>query len=307
MATTLKYTVDTHPMANEIGKVSNHVNATTGAVVAMQAAVVLAETRAADLVCENVNKGFYSLIRSQISQKTAKLQSEVDSHLIQLNQQKKALLAIKFRMERDFNMIANRYIKLFNGLNSNLKQRIFELDKPTIDFAVKEIDKVSNRTKYLTASVSVNQLESLVSSQKILTSSVKYKGAKVIESIKSFLSEMNAQKKLTDKILINDHRYTTDAKTLIPVIILETNSDNSSSNNIDIKISDLELTQSTRQTIENELYKSLNNLNWGKHNSNDKDLLSEFSKLNDSSLSSNRVKSITMKLFQENCFETLKK
>ena len=38
-------------------------------------------------------------------------------------------------MQKDYNMIAGRYSKLFNGLNSNLKQRVFELDKPTIDFA----------------------------------------------------------------------------------------------------------------------------------------------------------------------------
>jgi len=299
------YTVDTHPMADEIGKVSNHVTATTGAVVAMQAAVVLAEKRAADLVCDNVNRGFYSLIRSQISQKTAKLQSEVDSHLMQLSQQKKALLAIKFRMERDFNMISNRYTKLFNGLNANLKQRVFELDKPTIDFAVKEIDKVSNRTKYLTAAVSVNQLESLSSSQKILASSVKYKGSKVINSIKAFLSEMNAQKKLTDKILINDHRYVSDAKSLIPIIILESNSDNSVSRNLEFKISEAEISQNTKQAIENKLYASVSELKWKMSTIDEKEILSEFSKLNDLSGAAKRVKEMTMQLFQSNKFETL--
>jgi len=108
--------LDTNPMAAEIGTVSNHVKVTTTAVVAMQTAVVIAEAKAADHVCDNVNKGFYTLIRSQISQKIAKLQSEVDSHLMQLNQQRKQLLSIKGRMERDYNMISNRYLKLFNGL-----------------------------------------------------------------------------------------------------------------------------------------------------------------------------------------------
>ena len=305
MATTLKYTVDTKPMANEIGKVSNHVTATTGAVVAMQAAVILAEKRAADLVCDNVNRGFYSLIRSQISQKTAKLQSEVDSHLMQLSQQKKALLAIKFRMQRDFNMISNRYTKLFNGLNANLKQRVFELDKPTIDFAVKEIDKVSNRTKYLTAAVSVNQLESLTSSQKILASSVKYKGAKVIDSIKDFLSEMNAQKKLTDKILINDRRYVSDGKSLIPVIIIESNSDNSDNRNVEFNIPDEEISTSTKQAVQNKLYASISEFKWNPEVINEKEILSEFSKLNDLSNVSQRVKDMALKLFQSNKYETL--
>ena len=63
---TFNYTVDTKPMAEEISSVSRHVNVTTGAVVAMQAAVIIAEEKAANHVCNNVNKGFYSLIRSQI-------------------------------------------------------------------------------------------------------------------------------------------------------------------------------------------------------------------------------------------------
>ena len=137
---TFNYTVDTQPMAAEMSNVSHHVNITTGAVIAMQTAVIAAEETATDHICNNVNKGFYSLIRSQISQKLAKLQSEVDSNVMQLVQQKNALLNIKHRMQRDYNMIASRYIKLFNGLNANLKSRVFELDKPTIDFACKEID-----------------------------------------------------------------------------------------------------------------------------------------------------------------------
>ena len=177
---TFNYTVDTHPMAQEMGSVSNHVKATTTAVVAMQTAVVLAEAKAAEHVSDNVNKGFYTLIRSQISQKIARLQSVVDSHLMQLNQQKKQLLAIKGRMERDYNMISGRYLKLFNGLNSNLKQRVFELDKPITDFAIREVEKVSNRTKHLTATVPVSQLESLAISQKIIASNLKFRGLNVI-------------------------------------------------------------------------------------------------------------------------------
>ena len=91
MATILNYTVDTKPMANEIKNVSSSVSKTTIAVAAMQTAVILAEEKAtqkvllaeekaANLVCSNVNKGFYSLIRSQISQKMAKLQLRLFLH-----------------------------------------------------------------------------------------------------------------------------------------------------------------------------------------------------------------------------------
>jgi len=300
---TFNYTVDTKPMADEMRSVSRHVNATTGAVVAMQTAVIIAEEKAADHVCNNVNKGFYSLIRSQISQKMAKLQSEVDSHLMQLVQQKNALLSIKNRMQKDYNMIASRYIKLFNGLNSNLKQRVFELDKPTIDFAVKEVDKVSNRTKYLTATIPITQLESLAASQKIVASNVKYRGLNVIKSMRSFLFEMNTQKKLTDQILINDGRYTETATVYIPIVICECNRDKTDGG-IEISVSDVELDNISKSAIKNTVLAELNQIEWQAKSTPNAEVKSEFSKLISSSSKSQRVRDMATTLFQSNNFQT---
>lgn len=301
---TFNYTVDTKPMAEEIRSVSHHVNATTGAVVAMQTAVILAEEKAADHVCNNVNKGFYSLIRSQISQKMAKLQSDVDSHLMQLVQQKNALLSIKNRMQRDYNMIAGRYIKLFNGLNANLKQRVFELDKPTIDFAVKEVDKVSNRSKYLTATIPIAQLESLAASQKIVASNVKYRGFNVIKSMRSFLFEMNTQKKLTDQILINDGRYTETATVYIPIVICECNRDKTDAG-VEISVSEVELDNISKSAIKNTAFAELNQIEWQAKSSPNTEVKSEFSKLVSSSSKSQRVKDMATKLFQSNNYQTI--
>jgi len=296
--------LDTNPMAAEIGTVSNHVKVTTTAVVAMQTAVVIAEAKAADHVCDNVNKGFYTLIRSQISQKIAKLQSEVDSHLMQLNQQRKQLLSIKGRMERDYNMISNRYLKLFNGLNANLKQRVFELDKPTIDFAVREIEKVSNRTKYLSATVPVTQLESLSVSQKIMASNVKYRGLSVINSMKDFLSDMYEQNKLTDQILLNTSRIVENSSLSIPVIIAEINYDRFDNKKIEIDVNDLELNKLSQSAIKNAVMSIIEFLPWGK-NTISKDIQSEFSKFNSLSNNSQRVKDMTNKLFMANNYQHL--
>jgi len=301
---TFNYTVDTKPMADEMRSVSRHVNATTDAVVAMQTAVIIAEEKAADHVCNNVNKGFYSLIRSQISQKMAKLQSEVDSHLMQLVQQKNALLSIKNRMQKDYNMIASRYIKLFNGLNSNLKQRVFELDKPTIDFAVKEVDKVSNRSKYLTATIPIAQLESLAASQKIVASNVKYRGLNVIKSMRSFLFEMNTQKKLTDQILINDGRYTETATVYIPIVICECNRDRTDAG-VEISVSDVELDNISKSAIKNTAFAELNQIEWQAKSLPNTEVKSEFSKLVSTSSKSQRVKDMATKLFQSNNYQTI--
>jgi hypothetical protein len=302
--------VDTKPMAQEINSVSNHVKGTTTAVVAMQTAVVLAEKKAADHVCDNVNTGFYTLIRSQISQKIAKLQSEVDSHLMQLNQQRKQLLAIKGRMERDYNTTSNRYLKLFNGLNQNLKQRIFELDKPTIDFAIKEVEKVSNRTKYLTATVPVSQLESLATSQKIIASNVKFRGLKVINSMSRFLAGMSEQKKLTDQILLETNFGKEGACPVstmsVPVVISECNFDKFDNKNIDVTVNSVNLNKQTQSSIKNTVVSNVDNLQWQPEKEINKEVKSEFSKYLSASNASQRVKDTTNKLFMANNYQIIK-
>ncbi len=301
---TFNNTVDTQPMAEEISRVSHHINATTGAVVAMQTAVIIAEEKAADHVCNNVNKGFYSLIRSQISQKLAKLQSDVDSNVMQLVQQKKALIGIQNRMQRDYNMISSRYIKLFNGLNANLKNRVFELDKPTIDFACKEIDKVSNRTKLLTATVPITQLESISSSQRIISSNIKLRGVNVINSMRWFIHEMNLQKNLTDQILINDNKSIESATSYIPIVIYECNRDKSDQKNIEIVVSDVEIDNFTKSTIVNKAYTEFADLKWIQKSVPTQEIKSEFGKLYSTSAKSSRIKDLAMQLFQANNYQT---
>ena len=240
--------VDTQPMADKIQSVSHQINDTTTAVVAMKAAIVLAEQQAADIVCRNVNKGFYTLMRSQISQKIAKLQSEVDSQLMQLNAQRKQLLAIKNRMERDYNMLSDRYLKLFNGINQNLKQRILELDRPVFNFAVQEVGKVSNRTKYLAATVPISQLESLITSQQIVISNIKYRAEKVIESMTNFLANTSEQKKLSERVLLKNEKVQ-NTTLLIPALVCESNFDSFNNKKLEVIVSKEQLNTSVQSAM----------------------------------------------------------
>lgn len=296
-------TIDTEPMARELESVGRHVNATTTAVVAMQTAVVAAEAKAADHVCKNVNRGFYSLIMSQISQKVAKLQSEVDSHLMQLRQYKKQLLGIQQRMERDYNMISARYLKLFNSLNANLKHRVFELDRPAIDFAVKELDQMSNRSLYLTSTVPVSQEESLTMSQRIIVSNMKNRGVKVIESMHRFLADMNEQNELTRKILLS-RRKAQDKGVAVPVIVAESNFD-ATHKSIDIFLNESELNRDSQMAIRKTVDISLDQLKWSRSKAGAKEVENEFNRLLANSSASQRVKAMMTQLFRNSDYETL--
>jgi hypothetical protein len=291
-------------MAAEINSVSSHVAGTKKAVDEMKTAIVLAEEEAAELVCDNVNKGFYNLMRSQISQKIAKLQSEVDSHLMKLHQLKKSLLAIKSRMERDYNMTSNRYLKLFNGLNANLKQRVFELDRPVINFAIKDVEQIANRSKYLTATVPVTQLESLSTSQKIVASNVKFRGFNVINSMRGFLEDMTEQKKLTERILLETYEAKNTA-IYIPVILSETNLDKYDNRSFEVTVSNVELSNATKSAIKNTVFTGAENIGWQATGEINREVKSEFSKLISASSSSQRVKDMANKLFLASNYQTI--
>lgn len=305
MASYIDCVVDTKPMANEINSVSTHIKGTTAAVVSMKMAVIAAEQEAADHVCDNVNKGFYALIHSQISQKIAKLQSDVDSHLMKLNQLKKQLLGIKNRMERDYGMITGRYIKLFNGLNKNLQQRVFELDKPTVQFAVKEINAISNRPKLLTSTVPVVQSEALAMSQKILASNMKNRGLAVIGSMSKFLGDMKDQKELTDKIMLKSCRVDSNGQYMVPVVYAESNYDKYGNTRTEVFVSQDCLSQRSRDNVKNAMNSQVSQMNWQVEDINP-EVKSEFNRRLSTSSSSDRVKEMMTTLFLANNYETIK-
>ena len=297
--------IDTQPMAAEINSVSNHIKGTTAAVAGMKAAVIQAEAEAANQVCENVNKGFYSLIHSQISQKTAKLRSEVDSHVMKLNQLRRQLLSIKDRMERDYGMISQRYLKLFNGLNKNLQQRVFELDKPVIEFAVKDVNTISNRTKHLTATVPVSQSESLAISQKIIASNIKYRGMKVIDSMSKFLSDVDRQDEITRQVLLPQQTAGSSEPILIPVLISESNYDKTGNKRTDIIAPQTGLTQRSQENIRNMANALAAEFVWQEESVNE-EVKSEFNKFLAASSASQRVKDMASRLFAQHNFQTIK-
>ena len=77
--------------------------------------------------------------------------------------------------------------------------------------------------------------------------------------MRSFLFDMNTQKKLTDQILINDGRYAETATVYIPIVIYECNRDKTDSG-IEITVSDVELDNISKSAIKNTAFAELNNI-----------------------------------------------
>lgn len=289
--------IDTQPMARELDRVSTRVNGTTAAVVGMKVAVLKAEADAADNVCRNVNRGFYSLIHSQISQKIAKWKSEVDSLLLQLNQQRRQINNIKSQMERDYGSITARYTKLFDSLNRALRRRVYELDKAAFKFAVTEIDTLSNRTRQLTATVPIAQNESLLTSQKIMASNLKYRGNQVISLMKDFLCDLSCQKALTGRVLLDKGIALGLENRLLPVIIWEGCGGRHEGNLEHFTMPEVCISERTRRAVANHIATNNLQFTWSDAKSPDRRVSDSFNAMLSEFDATDRIKETMSRLF----------
>lgn len=301
MATSFPCMVDTTPMAEEIQSVSNHVKGTTAAVITMQSAVIEAENISANKVCTNVNKGFFALIQSQISQKIANKQSRVEALLLHLAQQKRQLLGVKTNMEREYGRIAERYIRIFTGINKQLEQRIYQVDQPVFELVNKHMATASNRMNALTSWVTTSQIEGIVQSQQIIASKMKHNAQIALEQSTNFLAQIGEQRALTQKLLISN-AGNQDEKCLIPVMICE-----SVNNSAEIPRTDISTPENlspANTNLINNVIRETPDLVW-KKNENTEYITEEFNKYIDTSNASPRVKELARKLYSSANFESL--
>lgn len=302
MATLIPCTVDTTPMADELQSVSNHVKGTTAAVVTMQSAVIAAENNSANKVCSNVNRGFFTLVQSQISQKVANKQSRVEALLMQLAQQKRQLLGIKTNMEREYGRIAARYLRIFTSINKELETRIRQVDQPVFELVNKHMATSSNRMNSLTSWAATSQDEGITKSQQILVSKMKSNAQVALEQSTDFLSQIGEQRVLTNKVLISNPMGNDNHTCQLPVVILETINDAAGVARKDVSTADT-LAPIFSNQINNTIRES-NDLSW-KQSEKPQLLSEEFDRIVDASNVSSRVRNMIKEMYSSSDFQTL--
>ena len=302
MSTTIPCNVDTRPMADEIQTVSNHVRGTTAAVVTMQGAVIAAENNSAKKICSNVNRGFFTMMRSQISQKIANKQSRVEALIMKLGQQRRLLLGVKNNMEREYARIAERYLKIFTSINKELETRIRQIDMPVFDLVNKHMLTNTNRMYSLTGWATTSQAEGLTQSQRILVSNMKHNAELALDQSTGFLSQIGEQRVLISKILISNPTGNEDKKCNLPVLVMESINNSNKIPKVDIKVPSA-LRRQDATLIENYLQGD-NSLTW-KQKVHSEELEDEFEKNVSSSKASDRVKKLVREMFAASKFEIL--
>ena len=222
MSNTFDILVDTNPMAASVDTVSRSVTGVTGAVVAMQSAVIQAEKNASKKICENVDAGFYILMSSQLSQKMALCSSQISSHLLRMQKFRSDIMAVKNSMQNDYNRISYRYFRIFNSLDKNLEQRVRTLDTYAVKIA-KVQENFLMQARDDSATLVVISGDSQISAQKAIIANVKSKAAKAISVMKSEVEEGLEYKENVEHALMDD-RVEDFSNKYIPVIICENES-----------------------------------------------------------------------------------
>ncbi len=301
MSTLIPCKVDTTPMADQIKSVSRSVTGTTAAVVTMQSAVIAAENAGANKVCSNVNRGFFTLMQSQISQKIAQKKSRVDALLMKLAQNKRQLLGIKATMEREYERIAARYLKTFTSINKELAQRIQQIDQPVFDLVNKHMAASTNRMNAISAWAITSQIEGLTKGQQILVSKMKSNANTALEQSTQFLTQISEQRVLTNKVLISNPAGNDDKECKIPVVVCET-----ISNDVGLKCVDITMPNGFNQQVKGEINNAIRSkeLEWKDETPSDI-IAEEFAMLLESSQTSPRVKSMMRDLYAKTKFQVL--
>ena len=216
------FTVDTSPMANTVNSVSNSVSRVTGSVIAMQTAVIEAEKTAAKRICDNVDKGFYIMLASQLSQKMAACSSSITSLLAKMQKFRADIIAIKGTMQGDYHRISARYAKLFKNLDRALEQRIKELDAPSVK--VSEYQKKTMRQlRNDSAAVLVCDTDSQILANNIMLAHLKVRTFNTIEALGSDVNNNLDRDRIVENMLETGKAETMTPE-YVPVIISETES-----------------------------------------------------------------------------------
>ena len=192
--------VSTEPMADMIDLVSNKVDMTTGAVAAMETAVIAQEKSSTEQICGKLDVGFFNVVISQIAQKLANENAKTRALAIELMQQQKALQSLQSRMTGDYNMIGSRYANLFGSLNQELRNRISELDKPLMDYCSQQVKQLQNRIYGLVSGVPVLQSESLTATQAIAAAHIKRNAQNLISAAGEYIKHDKQQEQTTQNL-----------------------------------------------------------------------------------------------------------
>lgn len=119
----------------QVGGLTAGVGVLAGSVVATEQAQVESVRSNSRRVAHSIVSGFFKTVKSEISQQIAELSARIEADLVHLSKMRDRLLDKKRQMTADYNRLSSNYCRIFDDLNRELENRIFQLDEPTFKFS----------------------------------------------------------------------------------------------------------------------------------------------------------------------------
>ncbi len=293
------FVVDTNPMADSVKDVSNHINATTAAVVAMQTAVLQSEKKAADKICENVDSGFYNLIRSQISMKLATYFTEMNAKLSLMLEYSKALKKSKNRMESDFFRLKREYYKIFHGMDVALENRIAQIDRDALGLAETRKKVILGKFTRDVPETAIISQEVNLTEQQIISARIKSKTSRSLKFLGNKVHENYDYTALMDS-LMEEKTVEKEYEEYIPVVYSSEQSMLlSDSFVVQLHFPDY-LSETVKNSISIDVINQIDELSAGAQNDFEKqEVLMEFHNIVSAASLNPRVSQVMMSLFEK--------
>lgn len=216
--------VDTDPFDHSVTNCNQRINGLSTSVAAMSAAQVASIEANARQVGSTIVKGFFSTVSSEISQQIAELRSSVDATLLRLNELSKQCAEKQRQMQSDYARITSRYIKIFNELDSECKNRIFELDRPAFVFK-RTTDATAERATCndMVATAAISGGETSSAEARIEASHTKRRALEAMGRANDFLSLQRKTERIIAHSTFDEDSY---GQYFAPVCYIETDDNN---------------------------------------------------------------------------------
>ncbi len=217
---TIDVDVDTRSFDAEVSHCRGSVGDLTGSVIATEAAQIASIRHNAQKVGSTIIKGFFDTVRSEVSQQIMELTAKIDSTLIHLNQLATRCKEKQTQMQNDYGRISSRYLKIFEDLNNELENRIYELCRPVFLFK-RDTDEKTLGTicSDMTTIATVSGAEHGALEARLASSLAKRRAVDTILQANGFLTKQKRTEYVLTHSTIDD---ATDGSLYLPVCYLET-------------------------------------------------------------------------------------
>lgn len=195
--------VDTNNFDQNVHIANNTIDALTGAVVALDAAECAAIDESSKKISNSLINGFFNTVKSDLTMQKSENNSEIQAKFALLMELSKDMQQKHERMIDDISKLRRHYSELFNGMDDDLHNRIYELDKLSFNLKKKLHEIVYTPYKDGITDGFSQQGETTILNDSLISARLKNKTSSVLKTMGEYVSKTLYYKNSIDKTLIN--------------------------------------------------------------------------------------------------------